>query len=85
MIWLTWILGVGGLIVSSIGAILLYKGTPLDHTGMPTNLEWYGTTDEKEKFSNQFMRRRKQTQIGILCVGVGFVIQLTAQLVNIPI
>ncbi|WP_341281110.1 hypothetical protein [Paenibacillus sp. FSL H8-0537] len=82
--WIVWLLGIGGLLISTRGTWLLFKGTPLDQIGIPTYVDAHVAQDEFEKAYEELHRRKGFTKTGIKLIGWGFGIQLIAQILNGP-
>ena len=76
-----WLLNFVGLVISVIGSIFLFFGTPRDTKDEPireTNsmerFDYYNE-EKQEKESKKFRWRFNFSRIGIVMVGVGFILQ----------
>lgn len=80
---LAWIIGLAGIIVSGIGSVFIFTGTPLDTIGNQFTFELYSPEEEAAK-QQSLQRRRHRSKIGFGMLAVGFAIQIAAQIFNYP-
>lgn len=80
----SWWINIIGILVSAIGTILVFRGTPLDSIG-------YNALGNTIVFREEFMKdveamkkRGRLSRLGLKVLLLGFVIQAIAQLLIFP-
>jgi uncharacterized membrane protein len=89
MIHLEWLLNMVGLLISAVGSTLLFFGSPRDTPNIPPkqpssielriNYKGLDLMAENEKVQ----KRQKLSKIGFLLVAIGFILQVTSQVISV--
>lgn len=75
----SWIINMVGIVISLLGTVQVFRGTPRDTIGTEMEMKQIDRLRHEEALTKELVKRNKLSQCGIVLLGVGFALQILAQ------